>query len=121
MVALTRDELMALWASSVDPEFARELLEKPDSGIEVVEAAAEVMAMASVSIEKTSQSFFLRRHSAQTYPPATGAQKSQVNVDLARAAPASDAIVLQPGLFFLEETVVDFSEDGGVMVGTGRR
>jgi hypothetical protein len=120
MAQLTREELVALFEASVDPDFARELLSDPDSAA-AVEASAEVFAASSDAVERTSQSFFLRPWSGQTYPPATGAARATVTESLSRLPPADDALVLLPGLFFVEEQEADFGEDGGALVPTGRR
>lgn len=119
-MALDRDTLIALFRSSVDSSFADELMADPDSAA-AIEAAAVVFEEASDSVERTSQSLFLRRWSGQTYPPATGAARAVVSENLTRAAPADFPLVLLPGLFFVEEVAVDFGEDGGVEVPTGRR
>lgn len=121
MAALTRDELIDLWKSSVDPEFARALLEQPDSGIEVIEASAEVMSQVSDMVEQTSQSLFLKSWSGQTYPPARGAGRAHVVLDITRAAPADEPVVLIPGNFFVEQSAIDHGEIVGEVVGTGRR
>lgn len=121
MAALTRDELIALWQSSVDPDFARALLEQPDSGVEVIEASAEVMAKVSETVERTSQSLFLKTWSGQTYPPARGVGFAGVVLDISRAAPADEPVVLEPGIFFVEQSAIDHGEDHGEVVGTERR
>lgn len=121
MAKLSVEDLLALWESSVDPEFARQLLEQPDSGIEVIEASAAVFALASDAIERSSQSLFLRPWSGQTFPPATGARLATVPIDLTRTAPTTDPLVLEVVTFVVEEQVLDAGPGGGVLVATGRR
>lgn len=121
---LSADDLMRLWRSSVDPEYARALLEAPDgveSGLVVVEMAAEVMARASLAVERTIQSFFLRVSSAQTGPPASGAGTAVVVLRVSRVGRADSEVVLQPNRFFVEEEAIEAGLVGGEPVGTGRR
>lgn len=117
-MALSKDDLMALWRSSVDEDFARALLE---GSPEVIEVSAEIMAAASDAIEQTTQGFYLRPHSSQTYPPAAGGHPALVNIVVDRAPPAQGAIVLAAATFIVEEQAVDAGDDGAELVATGRR
>lgn len=119
-MALSRDDLLALFTASVGADFARELLSDPDSAA-AIESSAEVFARASAAVEQTTQGFFLRPWSGQTYPPAAGAAQSTVQETIDRLPPTDDGLVLLPGLFFVEEQETDFGAEGGELVPTGRR
>lgn len=120
MAALTPEDLLTLWQSSVDSDFARALLSQPDSAA-AVNLSAQIFAAASQSIEVTNQSLFLKRWSGQTSDPASGGAKASVVLELSRTAPAEEPIVLIATTFITEEEVTDSSDDGAVMVPTGRR
>jgi len=117
----TRDDLMALWKAVVDPSYSQPLLENPDSGIEAIEQAAEQFARASVAIERSLQAFYARPWSGQDYPPASGARRASVDVEVSRTGNASQPLLMFAGQVFFEEQANDYGVDGGVVVGTGRR
>lgn len=121
MPAFSRDDLMALWKSVVDPGYSQPLLEQPNSGVELVEQAAEQLARASLSVERSTQSFYLKPWSGQTEPPATGAQFAVVTLSLSRDTNFNSELVLPAGGLFVEEQVRDSGVDGGQDVFTGRR
>jgi hypothetical protein len=120
MAKFTRDELMVLWKSAVDSGYSQPLVTNPDSGIEIIEQAAEQLAVVSDAVETNSQAMYIMPHSAQTAPPAAGAQRASVTLDLTRAGSAMREITLVRGTF-VEEIGTDFGPDGGIEVETGRQ
>lgn len=118
---LTREDLIAVWRASVDPEYARSILEAGDGeGAEVVGQLAEMLAAVSLGAEETSQELYLLESSGQSSDPAGGAERATAALTAARARRAGELLVLEPGAL-VEEVQVDAGPDGGVEVATGRR
>lgn len=117
----TRDDILRLWRDSVDPEFARGILDAGDGeGAEVVGQMAEQLAAVSLAAERASQELYLLPGSGQSWPPAGGAAKSTVELSVVRSRRADLLLVLEPGTL-VEEVQVDAGPSGGVEVRTGRR
>ena len=121
--AFTRDDLMRLWKSVVDPEYSRPLLENTDSGLELIEQAAEQFATASSAVDRSLQAFYLKPWSGQTGDPASGARTAAVTIIVSRPTDQAivQPIVFLPGTSFFEEVEPDYGPDVGITVATGRR
>lgn len=121
---LTEQELFELWRSVVDPEYASPLLTNPESGIELIEQTAAQLAATSRAVDQTFQSLYILPWSGQTNPPASGAVKAVVALQVTRtgrgALSADLPILFQVGLAF-DHAPDDYSDEGSMQVTTGRR
>lgn len=120
--ALTRDELLAVWRGSVDPEYARGLEAGGDgAGIEVYAQGAEQLARVSRAVDTTTQAGYILPWSGQTGEPASGARKATVELIFTRSKRLNLPLVLAAGVVRIEEQNIDYGPDGGVPFLTGRR
>lgn len=117
----TKEDLMALWRSVVDDEYARPLLENADSGIETIEQVAEQFARASLSIEQNRQEFFVRHWSGEEFPPAAGEALATVELVVTRDQNVDLPIVFDARRVVFEELEADYGEGGGQLYPTQRR
>lgn len=127
--ALSRDELMALWQSVTDEEFARPMLEQAEDpeavedgvlAIAAYEQAAEQLAAVSSAIERNTQAMFILPHSQQTDDPAAGAQYARTYLNITRDALFEVPLVFRAGDIVFEHLAADYSKDGTIEVSTGR-
>ena len=121
--ALSQADLMAIWAAAVDESYSQPLIAAGDgNGLEIYSQAAAQWARVSSAIDTTTQAMYIRPSSAQTAPPASGAQLATVELTLVRGAAYVDrALVLKAGTTYAEEQATDAGVNGGVLVRTGRR
>jgi hypothetical protein len=116
----TRDELIELWKSVVDPTYSQPLLAGGSTGIELIEQLAEGLARASEMVNRDAQAMFIMPYSGQTEEPASGAKKATVTLTVSRTGSAAGEVTLPFGLL-IEQVVSDYGPDGPVEVRTGRR
>lgn len=114
----TREELMDLWRSVVDPSYSEPLLKSPE-GIALIEAVAEEFARLSEMVNKDAQATFIMPYSGQTGEPAAGASQATVRLRLTRGGDASGEVTIVRGQAF-EAVLNDYGPDGSVLVQTGR-
>lgn len=120
--ALSRDDLLAVWRSVVDPGYSRPLVDKGDGhGLEVYGQAAEQFARVSDAIDRTTQAMYIFPWSGQTQEPSGGGARAQVTLTFTRSAFFEFPLVLKAGWTVVEEVTTDFSKEGPVVVATGRR
>ncbi len=120
MQSLTAADLLRLWRAVVSQEYARQLVEVADSGVEVIEQLAEQFAAAAGACGRTVAQMFILPHSSQEYPPAAGAARATVTLSLSRST-AFDRLVVIPRGRAVAESVTDASDEGAISVLTGRR
>ncbi len=119
---ITAAELMAVWEGAVDVDYARPLVSGGDgAGLEVFGQHAEQLARVSRAVDVTTQAAYMRQHSIQSSPSASGSNRATVTLTLARTGLVSRALVLEKGLVTVEEVQVDHSPEGGVDAPSGRR
>lgn len=120
--SLSKDELLAVWRGSVDADYANALKTAGDgNGYEVPSQAAEVWARISKAVEVSTQALYILPWSGQTEEPAGGDRKATVTLTFERTRLLERPIVLGANLIFAEEITVDFGENGGIPIRTGRR
>lgn len=117
---LTREDITNLWKSVTDPVYHRPLLEKPDSGFEMVEQAHEQHARASEMVDRTTQAMFIFPWSGQSDESAAGAANATVELSIARSIVVQQPLTFQAGLVVLH-VVDDYGAEGAVEVVTSRR
>lgn len=119
---LTRDDLLTIWRSAVDPAYGDAFFAAGDgNGLEVYGQLAEAGARVSQAIETTTQALYVRPWSGQTSSPALGASKATVTLTLTRTGDTHEPVVIGAGLVWFEEQAYEWSDIGTVRVATGRR
>jgi hypothetical protein len=120
--ALTKDELLALWASSVDKSYSDPIVAAGDGhGLEAFGQMAAQAARVSSAIDTSMQAMYIRPWSGQSSPPAGGAQAASVDLTFTRTGYSTGPILLAAGFVFFEEQQIDWGTDGGEAYNTGRR
>lgn len=117
----TRDQLMELWGSVMDPGYTQPLLASGDTGLELVGQMAEQFARASTMVNRDGQAMFIMPSSGQTDEPAGGARRATVTLEFTRLGIALQEVTFFAGQVLVEELAHDFGPDGPVEVLTGRR
>lgn len=118
--SLSTADLLDIWKSVVDPEYARPLVNAGDGGgLEIYSQGWAQLERVSKAIHTTTQSMFIMPWSGQTAEPAGGARNAEVDVSVTRTARVVGPLVLGT-MLSVEEVVDDASEDGAVEVATGR-
>lgn len=117
---LTYEQLMALWESVVDTAYSQPLLENPDSGIELVQQAALQFERVSKAIDTSTQAMFLLPWSGQSSEPAQFGAKAKVFIRFARDIELQRTVTLLPSVVKVLHITEDMSEEGPVVVETGR-
>lgn len=121
MPAFTRDQLMDLWRSVMDPGYTQPLLAGGGTGVELVEQAAEQFARASTMVNRNGQAMFIMPNSGQTDEPAGGARRATVALVFERSGIALQEATFYAGQVLVEVATTDFGPDGPVEVLPGRR
>ena len=107
--AFTKEDLLALWRA-VFPESYTAPVEfnGETEGFDVPSAQAAIMASLSLAIEIATQAYFLKAHSIQTQPPASGEAPSTTTVTITREAPMGFQVDIDnPDAFTLEAVQLD--------------
>lgn len=118
---LTFAQLQQLWIAVTDPGYSQPFLELGEGrGYEAFTQAFAQFARVSQAVDATTQGMFILNWSGQTAPPAAGASRSAVTLDLSRTADFEHVTTLDPG-FVVMELQVDFAPEQGLPVLTGRR
>lgn len=120
--SLSKEELLAIWQSCVDPDYAHSLKTAGDgNGYEVPSQSAEQWARISEAVEVSTQALYILPWSGQTREPAGGERKATVTLTFARTKHLEQPLVLGAGLIYAEEETDDYGENEAVAVRTGRR
>lgn len=119
---LTRDELLTIWRSAVDPAYGDAFFAAGDgNGLEVYGQIAEGGARVSQAIDTTTQALYVRPWSGQTASPAAGPQKATVTLTISRTGSTNEPLVIGAGLVWFEEQAPEWGDTGTVLIATGRR
>lgn len=121
MRAFTRDELMDLWRSSMDPGYTQPLLAGGATGIETIGQLAQQLARASEMVNRDGQAMFVMPSSAQSDEPAGGARLATVQLSITRTGNSIQEVTFYEGQVLVEVVTTDFGPDGPVDVRPGRR
>ena len=90
----TLDELIEVWRQAMDPGYTRPLeTEAEGRGLDIIAGLAATFVRASEAVQLTTQSFYLKEHSTQLDPPASGGVKATGKVEL-RAETPTDGVIL---------------------------
>lgn len=96
--ASTQADLLALWRSLYDPSYTAAIeSEASGQGLDVYAVQAKIFSRASVAGQETFGRLFIRPHSTQVSPPASGAAYAVTDLVLFRSAPAHNAFTLIAG------------------------
>lgn len=119
----TRDQLLDLWKSSVDPMFSQQmlLLGEGEGSLEHITQAFEQLARVSCAIDRTTQAMFILPWSGQTGNPAQGANPACVQLTVSRTKFPELPLVLNFNEVVVKEVTYDASDTGATEVETGRR
>lgn len=96
--ALTKDDLLAVWRRDLDPAYT-EPLETEDAGrgADVIAGLAAVLARASTAVLNSTQALYLKPHSTQLAPPASGAVVATGLVEVYRGIVVGGPVPLDDG------------------------
>lgn len=120
--ALTIDELLEVWRGAVAEDFAEPLIEAGEgNGLEVTTQGLAQLERVSRAIDRSTQSLYILPHSSQTAPPASGGELAEVVLTVTRTKNLHLPVVIEKGRFVIEEVQVDWGENDGETVYTGRR
>lgn len=119
---LTLDDLRDIWRGALDKAYYEPFERVGDgNGLEFQAQAWAQYARVSRGVDRTTQQMYLLPWSGQTSEPAGGGVRATVTLMLSRTRYLERPLVLEPGLFVVDQQVVDWGENGGVEVDTGRR
>lgn len=91
----TKEELLQIWRRDLDPGYTIPLEQESEGrGLDVISGLAALLARASEAVQVTTQSLYLKPHSTQLDPPASGGVKSTGTAELRSATPADSNIVI---------------------------
>lgn len=107
---LTKDDLLAVWRRDMDPGYT-EPLENEDAGrgLDVIAGLAAVLARASTAVLTSTQALYLKPHSSQLAPPASGAKVATGQVAIYRGIVVGGPLPLDDG----DQIVAQFSGVNG--------
>ena len=115
-------DLRAIWLSACDPLYTQPFTDAGDGGgLEAYNQAFAQYERVSQAIDRTMQSMFVLPHSSQTSEPASGDQFATATLELRRQATFHVPVVFTDRAVSVEERATDWSDDGPVLVLTGRR
>lgn len=93
-----KEELLAVWRRLMDPEYTVPLENESEGrGFDVIAGLAAVMERASEAVQMSTQSLYLKEHSAQLDDPATGAVQAFGMIEIFRRDLLGGDINLQAG------------------------
>lgn len=82
---VTKEELLAIWRRDMDSEYTEPLeRELEGRGLDVIAGLAAVFERVSDAVQSSTQSFYLKPHSAQLDSPASGEEVAVGNIDIYR-------------------------------------
>lgn len=98
---LSQQDLIAIWRTLFPRGYTGPIeREAHGQGMDLIEATAAQLARAAAGANRTFGAIYLRPHSTQTAPPASGAARATTELLITRAPPASGAITLVAGVEF---------------------
>jgi hypothetical protein len=119
------NDLLELWKSVTDPSYHRPLIEDTEGGRVVIEGALSMYREASIAIEASTQSLYIRHWSGQTADPARVANIATGQLQFSRVPtesfPAWLPIVFPVKSLPVEHVGLDWSPEGPVEFLSGRR
>lgn len=136
----TIDELLQVWRSSVDEEYARPMLERLDPGVSIdagedgapeinepnrgLEVFTSLMAAAkrvSQAVVRTFEGMFILPHSGQEDEPASGPRLAEVELTFERTASFERTVTLKSGQVICEEIMRLPGEEAAQLLLSGRK
>lgn len=95
---LTKDDLLAVWRRDMDPAYVEPLeTEDEGRGLDVIAGLAAVLERASEAVTVSTQALYLKPHSTQLAPPASGATVAVGEVEVYRRIVVGGPIFLDDG------------------------
>jgi hypothetical protein len=95
---LTKDDLLAVWRRDMDPGYTEPLeVENSGRGLDPISGLAAVLARASTAVLTSTQALFLKPHSSQLAPPASGAVVATGQVEIFRGIVVGGPLPLDDG------------------------
>jgi hypothetical protein len=108
---LDRNGFLALWRSLVPSSYAAPILEDDANGgvgLDPAAVHAKVWEAFEQAINRSQQAYYLRPHSTQTGPIASGPVKASGAVLVHRAAPALGTLLMPAGTVLLANAIDSF-------------
>jgi len=117
----TFDELLAVLYTAADPGYLQPFFTGDyGNGRELFEQLLVVLQRVDQGVDRTLQSMYILPWSGQSAPPAMGAARTQIVLQLGRAARASMPMTIGAGQTLMLEVALDANVDGPIEVETGR-
>lgn len=118
--AFTRDNLLQLWETIVDPSYSQQMLTlgEGSGSLEHITQAFQQLAAVSCAVDRSTQAMYILPHSGQTGNPAEGEQNACVLLKFERTKALTDPLVIYD--VFAEENNTDNGEGSPTPVNTGR-
>ncbi len=124
-LGISEDDLLRLWISVTDEAYNKPILADVEQSKVFVQSAAAMHRRASVAVEASTQSLYIRRFSGQTYDPARTARNADGFLEFTRRPtdvfPAWIPVVFPAGQLYVEHVGLDWSPEGPVEFLSGRR
>jgi len=88
--ARTKAELLEIWRRDMDPGYTIPLEQEAEGrGLDVISGLAAMLERASQAVQVSTQALYLKPHSTQLDPPASGGVKATGSIDISLDAPAN--------------------------------
>lgn len=101
----SKDDLIEVWRRDMDPGYTQPLeSEDGGRGLDPISGLSAILARSSTAVLNSTQALFLKPHSTQLAPPASGAKFATGQVELFRGIIVGDSVVLDEG----DEIVAQF-------------
>lgn len=96
--ALTKDDLLEVWRRDMDPGYTQPL-ENEDGGrgLDIIAGLARILERASTAVMVSTEALYLKPHSQQLAPPASGAIAATGFVEIYRGIVVGGPLVLDDG------------------------
>lgn len=98
MSTISKDDLLAVWRRDMDPGYTEPLeTESGGRGLDVIAGLAAMLERASLAVDLSTQALYLKPHSTQTQPPASGEAVAVGEVEVYRRIVVGGPIPLDDG------------------------
>lgn len=113
--AVTPEELVELWRLIMDPEYTGPIEDHDDGrGLDVIQAMAAILSRSSDAVQVSSQALYLKPHSTQLDPPASGGVQATGTMAITRTILTGGDLQLREGD---EVVLAQVSPDGVTVLG----
>lgn len=95
---LTKEQLLEVWRRDLDPGYTIPIESEDDGrGFDVISGLAAMLERASTAVLNSTQALYLKEHSTQLAPPASGGVKARFTANITRSIIVGGPIPLDDG------------------------